>query len=160
MTRPSTCTIVRIARCRAPMARNTLTIGKVAAEAGVNVQTLRYYERRGILEEPQRAPSGYRGYQAETVHVVRFIKRAQELGFTLVEIEELLRLRQDRTATCSEVRQAASAKIEAIDRKIKSLKAMSRALRVLVESCRTDRTRRECPILEALDDTRKERQGV
>src|SRR2546422_2080942 len=104
----------------------TFKIGEVAAKAGVNIQTLRYYERRGILQEPVRRPSGYREYQPETVQVVRFIKRAQELGFTLAEIEELLRLRHDRTATCAEVRRAATVKIEDIDRKLKSLRAMSR----------------------------------
>src|SRR6059036_1826289 len=99
------------------MAHDTLKIGEVAAQAGVSIQTLRYYERRGILEAPARRPSGYRDYPSDTVRVVRFIKRAQELGFTLTEVEELLRLRQDRTATCAEVRKAATSKIENIDQK-------------------------------------------
>ena len=139
------------------MDRRTLRISEVAAQAGVNIQTLRYYERRGILDEPGRRPSGYREYQPESVRVVRFIKRAQELGFTLTEIEELLRLRQDRTATCAEVRKAATAKIEDVDQKVKTLRAMSRALHVLVDSCRSDGTTRECPILEAID--RADRKG-
>lgn len=140
------------------MDRETLRTGQVAARAGVNVQTLRYYERRGLLEEPARRPSGYREYPPDAVQLIRFIKRAQELGFTLGEVEDLLRLRGDRTASCSDVRAAAQAKIDDVDRKIRSLRAMKRALGVLVGSCRSDASIRECPILEALDDaSRRER---
>ena len=85
---------------------------------------------------------------------MRFIKRAQELGFILEEIKELLRLRDDQTGSCSHVRSAARAKMENIDRKIASLKAMRRALGVLERSCTSDGSTRECPILEALDDSR------
>jgi len=95
------------------MNQDTLRTGEVAAQAGVNVQTLRYYERRGLLKEPERRPSGYREYSPDAVLLIRFIKRAQELGFTLAEIEDLLRLRNDHSARCSEVRAAAQAKIEA-----------------------------------------------
>ncbi len=133
------------------MKPETLRTGEVAARAGVNVQTLRYYERRGLLEEPERRPSRYREYPSDAVRVIRFIKGAQELGFTLTEIAELLRLRADQTAGCSEVRAAAETKIEDIDRKIRSLRAMRRALGVLVSSCKTDGSARRCPILEALD---------
>ena len=129
-----------------------MRIGEVAVQAGVNIQTLRYYERRGILKEPKRRLSGFREFTPETVRVVRFIKRAQELGFTLHEIEELLRLRDDRRATCAEVRATASDKIDDIARKIQSLQAMKRALGVLVRSCERDGSTRRCPILEALDD--------
>ena len=129
-----------------------LRTGELAAQAGVNVETIRFYERRGLLQEPQRRSSGYREYPAETVKVVRFIRRAQELGFTLTEIEELLRLRQDQTATCAEVRKAATSKIENIDQKIKSLRSMSRALHILVDSCRSNGTTRECPILESIEE--------
>lgn len=134
------------------MDRETLRTGEVAAQAGVNVQTLRYYERRGLLEEPERRQSGYREYPRDAVQLIRFIKHAQELGFTLNEIEELLRLRGDQKATCSEVRATAQAKIEDIEQKIRSLHAMKRALGVLVKSCASDGSTRECPILEALDD--------
>ena len=130
----------------------TLRTGRLASLAGVNVETLRFYERRGLLQEPPRRPSGYREYPADAVRVVRFIKRAQELGFTLREVEELLRLREDRTASCSEVRTAASAKIEDIEGKLRGLRAMKRALTTLVESCSSEGSTRECPILEALDD--------
>lgn len=137
------------------MERETLKTSEVAARAGVNVQTLRYYERRGLLEEPSRRPSGYREYPRDAVRLIRFIKRAQELGFTLHEVEELLRLRTDQRASCAQVRAAARAKIEDIDHKLQSLRAMRRALGVLVGSCTSDGSARQCPILEALDD-RKE----
>lgn len=136
-----------------------LKTGEVAAKAGVNVQTLRYYERRGLLKEPGRRPSGYREYEPDAVRLVRFIKRAQELGFTLKEIEELLRFREDQRASCADVRAAAEAKIGDIDRKVENLRAMKRALVVLVNSCSSSGSTRECPILEALDDNRKERRS-
>jgi MerR family transcriptional regulator, mercuric resistance operon regulatory protein len=139
------------------MERQTLRTGELAAQAGVNVQTLRYYERRGLLEEPERRASGYREYSPDAVRLIRFIKRAQELGFTLTEIEDLLRLRSNEDAACSEVRSAAEAKIGDIDHRIRQLRAMKRALGALVASCATESSRRQCPILEALDD-RKERR--
>ncbi len=138
------------------METDTLRTSQVAALAGVNVQTLRYYERRGLLEEPARRPSGYRDYPPDAVRVIRFIKRSQELGFTLKEVAELLRLRNDGAASCAEVRANAMTKIGDIDQKIESLRAVRRALRILVGSCRTDGSARRCPILEALDDDRKE----
>ncbi|HKY36584.1 MAG TPA: MerR family transcriptional regulator [Polyangiaceae bacterium] len=131
---------------------HTLKTGQVAAQAGVNVQTLRYYERRGLLREPKRRRSGYREYTADAVQIIRFIKRAQELGFTLTEIEELLRLRIDQHSACSEVRGAAEAKITDIEHRIDQLAAMSRALTLLVASCAVEGSPRQCPILEALDE--------
>jgi Hg(II)-responsive transcriptional regulator len=140
------------------MDRETLRTGEVAAQAGVNVQTLRYYERRGLLKEPERRASGYREYPADAVQLIRFIKRAQELGFTLSEIEDLLRLRDDQDSACAEVRSAAEAKIEDIEQKIRHLRAMKRALGVLVASCATEGSPRHCPILEALDDGKERRR--
>ena len=128
-----------------------MRIGEVAREAGVNIQTLRYYERRGLLEEPRRTPSGYRSYAAETVRVVRFVKRAQELGFSLSEIGELLRLRTSPSRNRERVHARAAAKLGDIDQKIRSLEAMRGALTALVEACRCG-SAPECPILEALDD--------
>lgn len=139
----------------ADVERETLRTGEVAAQAGVNVQTLRYYERRGLLEEPARRASGYREYSPDAVQLIRFIKRAQELGFTLAEVEDLLRLRGDQETACSEVRTAAEAKIEDIEQKVRHLRAMRRALVVLVASCATEGSPRHCPILEALDDGRE-----
>ncbi len=139
------------------MDHETLKTGEVAARAGVNVQTLRYYERRGLLKEPERRPSGYREYPPDAVQLIRFIKRAQDLGFTLSEVEDLLRLRADQESACAEVRSAAEAKIKDIEQKIRHLRAMKRALGELVASCVTEGSPRHCPILEALDD-RKERR--
>jgi Hg(II)-responsive transcriptional regulator len=140
------------------MERETLKTGEVAAQAGVNIQTLRYYERRGLLKEPERRPSGYREYAPDAVQLIRFIKRAQDLGFTLTEIEDLLRLRTDQESACSEVRSAAEAKIEDIEQKIRHLRAMKRALGQLVASCATEGSLRHCPILEALDDGKERRR--
>lgn len=128
-----------------------MKIGQVAREAGVHIDTVRYYERRGLLDEPDRTRAGYREYPAEAVRLIRFIKRAQELGFTLHEVEELLRLREDQSATCAEVRDAARAKIADIEHKVESLLAMKQALTLLVRSCTRDGQTRECPILEALE---------
>lgn len=141
------------------MDRETLRTGEVAARAGVNVQTLRYYERRGLLQEPGRRPSGYREYLPDAVQLVRFIKRAQELGFTLSEIEDLLRLRSEQKASCSEVRATAQTKMDDIELKIRSLRAMKRALGVLVNSCTSGGSIRECPILEALDEKGRKERG-
>lgn len=140
------------------MVNEKLRTGELAAQAGVNVQTLRYYERRGLLKEPKRRSSGYRDYPADAVQLIRFIKRAQELGFTLTEIEDLLRLRNDQETACSEVRIAAEAKIEDMEQKIRHLRAMKRALGVLAASCATEGSIRHCPILEALDDTKGPRR--
>ncbi len=129
---------------------SSIRTGEVAARAGVNIQTLRYYERRGLLKEPPRRPSGFRKYPEEAVRVVRFIKHAQQLGFTLREVHELLRLRDDRDRTCSQVQRAAELKIADIDSKVNGLKAVRSALEVLVQTCRNKRARR-CPLIEALD---------
>ncbi len=128
-----------------------MRIGEVAARAGVNAQTLRYYERRGILRKPDRRASGYREYGPETVRVVRFVKRAQELGFTLEEIEDLLRLRGDRRASCADVRSRTKAKLRDIEGRIESLRAMAGALETLLKTCTRDASSRECPILECLE---------
>lgn len=134
------------------MDRETLKTGQVANRAGVNVQTLRYYERRGLLKEPERQASGYRGYPPDAVQLIRFIKRAQQLGFTLTEIEELLRLRSDDGRHCSEVQLAAETKVRDIEGKIKQLRSIKRALGVLIASCSLEGAPRRCPLLEALDD--------
>lgn len=140
------------------MQRETLRTGEVAARAGVNIQTIRYYERRGILKEPERRTSGYREYPPDSVQLIRFIKRAQDLGFTLTEIEDLLRLRSDQDSACSEVRAAAEAKIRDIEQKVRHLRAMKRALGVLVASCVAEGSPRHCPILEALADGKERRR--
>lgn len=125
--------------------------GQLAVEAGVNIQTIRFYERRGILPKPARTQGGYRDYPAHSPRLIRFIKRAQDLGFTLAEIEDLLRLRDTRRASCAVVKSAARGKVAAVDAKIADLKAMKRALAVLLASCERNDGDRRCPILEALE---------
>lgn len=129
----------------------SLTISEVASQAGVNVQTLRYYERRGILEEPGRTPAGYRQYDPETVARIRFIKRAQELGFTLEEVQELLELRVEHAAACGAVETKARAKLTDVERKLRQLSRMQRVLRELIGACERRQPTEECPILETLE---------
>jgi len=126
-------------------------ITETAKEAGVNTQTLRYYERRGLLPKPARRGSGYREYSEDAVRLVRFIKRAQELGFSLDEIDELVRLRGVRRAERHRVRAIADRKIVEIDRKIAHLRSMRAALRHLVDACHRGGAA-ECPIIEALNE--------
>jgi len=128
-----------------------MKIGEVADRGGVNLQTIRYYEREGLLPQPPRLPSGYRVYTQPTVRRVRFIKRAQELGFTLSEIRELLSLRLDHERDRSEVRAIAEAKVSDIAEKIRTLTAMKEALVRLTEHCSGHGPASECPILESLD---------
>ena len=126
-------------------------IGRTAKAAGVNAQTLRYYERRGLIPRPARRGAGYRDYSADAVQVVRFIKRAQELGFSLDEIEALIKLRGVRRGERHRVRAIAERKIAEIDRKIAHLHSMREALETLAESCHRGGAA-ECPIIEALAD--------
>jgi Cu(I)-responsive transcriptional regulator len=125
-------------------------ITQTARQAGVNVQTLRYYERRGLLPSPPRRDSGYREYAPDAVRIVRFIKRAQELGFSLDEVEQLVKLRGVRRTDRGRVRSIARRKIADIDRKIEQLQSMRGALETLVDSC-CHSGAAECPIIEALD---------
>jgi Cu(I)-responsive transcriptional regulator len=131
-----------------------MRIGTAAEQAGVNVQTLRYYERRGLLPQPPRRDSGYREFPDDAVRVVRFIKRAQDLGFTLDQVEELLALRNDKRRDRGRVRAVAERRMKEIDQKIAELQAMKKALRHLVHCCRGGGTL-ECPIIEALDGARE-----
>ncbi len=113
-----------------------MTIGKIAAESRVNIQTVRYYERRGLLPTPQRTPAGYRKYSRDVVLRIRFIKRAQELGFTREEIAELLALRVRHGEACGEVSRRAKVKIAVVQQKLRELERLKRALERLVEACR------------------------
>jgi len=134
-----------------------LRTGEVARRAGVHVETLRYYERCGILTPPPRRMSGYREYPPETVEIVRFVKRAQELGFSLREIRELLELRQLPPGAPERVRELVQRKLDDIEQRIADLQAMHRALSELLCACRTRRRRARCPILESLNGTKPAR---
>src|SRR5437773_11834268 len=107
---------------------DTRSIGRVARKGGVGVETVRFYEREGLLEEPPRRASGYREYSEQVVKRIRFIKRAQQLGFSLKEITELLMLRVDGQTPCEEVKQHTEAKIAEVERKLVSLHRMRQAL--------------------------------
>lgn len=124
-----------------------LTIGKLADAAGVNVETIRYYQRRGLLLEPTKPREGYRHYSADAPQRVRFIKRAQALGFTLEEIGGLLQL--DTAHACDETRAAAARKLTLIQQKMADLAVVQQALKRLVSECDT-RSGRTCPIIETL----------
>ncbi len=127
-----------------------LTIGEVARQAVVGVETVRFYERQGLLEEPERRASGYRQYDEEAVAILRFIRRAKELGFTLREIKALLALRLDNSASRADVRQQAKAKVADIEARIADLQRMREALQKLIKKCHGDCSTTGCPILAAL----------
>jgi MerR family mercuric resistance operon transcriptional regulator len=128
-----------------------LTIGKVAKAADVGVETIRFYEREGLIAAPPRRRSGYREYPEDTVRRVRFIRHAKELGFTLREIAELLSMRVDERTSCAEVRALARTKIADVDERIAALQRMRDALDRLARRCRGVGPATECPILDALD---------
>jgi MerR family transcriptional regulator, copper efflux regulator len=134
---------------------NHLKIGELAAQGEVNLQTIRYYEREGLLPRPPRLASGYRIFPSDAVQRVRFIKRAQELGFSLREIKELMELRIAPGATCAHVKKHAEAKIGDIEDKIRSLQRMKRALKNLTAACGGRGAVSACPILDALEDGKK-----
>lgn len=130
---------------------DALTPTALAEAAGVNQQTIRYYERRGLIPEPPRTEAGYRMFPADTLRRVRFIKQAQALGFTLKEIEALLNLRVRPGVGCADIRQRAREKLEDIGEKIAALERMEAALTTLVNRCRGRGPVEDCPILDALD---------
>ena len=132
------------------MKMESLTTGRLARAVGVNLETVRYYERRGLLPKPPRSGSGYRLFPAEAKGRLRFIRRAQELGFSLGEIRELLSLRVAPTAKSADVRRRAQAKITDIEAKIRSLQSMKKTLRELTLTCSGCGPVRDCPILESL----------
>jgi MerR family mercuric resistance operon transcriptional regulator len=129
----------------------TLTIGRLARSAGVGVETIRFYEREGLLAQPNRRPSGYRQYPADAVRRVRFIRHAKELGFSLNEIQELLDLRMNPTTTCADVRRRAQEKAADVGQRIAALERIRSTLERLVRTCRGKGPKEECPILAALD---------
>ncbi len=132
-----------------------LTIGKLARAAGVPVETVRFYERKGLIADPPRRSSGYREYSEDVVRRLRFIRRAKELGFSLREIEELLALRTG-PATCGEVREQISAKLADINERVRDLNRMGSALAELHTLCESTDPLGDCPILESIEETHDE----
>lgn len=129
-----------------------MTVGKLAKRTGVAVETLRYYERRGLLPQAERTESGYRLFRPEAVQRLRFIRRAQALGFSLDEIAELLSLSEDPQRSAAAVKQLTRTKLEDIEARIRDLQRMQRALAQLDRSCSGHGSTRDCPILASLGD--------
>ena len=129
-----------------------MTVGIAAKRAGVKIDTIRYYERRALLPRSPRTEAGYRTLTEETVQRLRLIKHAQALGFTLNEIKQLLELRLTPGKTCADVRSRAEAKEADIERKIRSLQVMKRALQQLVSACKSDGPASKCSFLENLKE--------
>ncbi|MGH8676123.1 MAG: Hg(II)-responsive transcriptional regulator [Burkholderiales bacterium] len=125
-----------------------MTIGALANACGVGVETVRYYQRRGLLDEPRRPAGSVRRYGEATVRRLRFIKRSQQLGFTLDEIEKLLRL--ENTPDCARASKLASARLAEVEAKIADLERVRGSLRGLVKACAAGRDPRSCPIVDAL----------
>lgn len=123
-----------------------MRIGEVAALARVNVQTIRFYERRGLLRKPHRLPSGYRDYSPDAVRLIRFIKQAQGMGFTLNEIEPIVSLRETHTGSTKQIRAIAEAKIQSIDNRISRLQKMRDELSNLLKACGCGSGRSMCII--------------
>lgn len=130
---------------------NELIIGKAATAAGVGVETIRFYERKGLIKQPPKPlDTGFRVYPEETVQRIRFIRQAQEIGFSLREIDELLSLRADPAADCAHVRERAAAKLEEVESKIEQLGRIRSALNELIAACPGRGALRECSIMASL----------
>ncbi|MDR4493152.1 MAG: MerR family DNA-binding protein [Nitrospirales bacterium] len=125
-----------------------MKIGEIAKQAQVGIETIRFYERKGLLGQPPRTPGGYRVYPREAIAQIRFIKRAKELGFSLSEIADLLSLATNPTATCADVKHRAMDKLSAIRERMTDLQRMKRALGRLVASCNGRGPIDHCPIIE------------
>lgn len=134
-----------------------LTIGKVAKQTGVGIETIRFYERNGLINDPPRRASGYRQYPSDTVERIRFIKQAKELGFTLAEVEELLSLKVSPGKTCADVKRKADQKMSDVEAKIKQLGQIRRALQALTKQCTGRGPTSDCPILDALEKEGRKR---
>lgn len=128
-----------------------MTIGKLAKAAGIGIETIRYYEREGLIQKPShKVGNGYRKYEPSDIERLGFIRRAKDLGFSLKEIRELLTLRAKTKAKCASVKAKALEKIGEVERKIADLAAIKTALERLAFTCNIEATTSECPILDAL----------
>ena len=132
-----------------------LTIGQVAQKTGMGIETIRFYERKGLIPDPPRKESGYRQYEPDVLDRLAFIQQAKALGFSLGEIHELLSLRHKSDTSSRDIKIIATARLADIEQKIKVLRRMQRALKKLVDQCPGQGSIHECPILEALDNTQR-----
>ena len=129
-----------------------MTIGKLAKKSGVGVETVRFYERKNLVAQPPKPPfGGFRSYPAETVERIRFIREAQDLGFSLREIKELLSLRLDPSADCADIRERAQVKLKEITRKITAMKGIQSALKKLISACPGQGALQVCSIIDAIE---------
>ncbi len=130
----------------------TFTAGQLAQKTSVNVETIRFYERRKLLLKPKKSKSGYRQYSESDVVRILFIKRAKELGFTLSEISELLSLKLDSKTTCGDVKKLSENKLADVEERIRDLQRIKKKLEELITLCEQENaSTSECPILEALE---------
>ena len=130
----------------------TMTISKIAKEAGVGVETVRFYERKGLVDQPPKpSAGGFRVYPAEAAERIRFIRQAQELGFSLREIKELLSLRTDPATDCADVRERAQTKLDEVKRKVAQLKWIQAALEQLIAACPGQGALQVCSIIDAIE---------
>lgn len=135
---------------------DAFTVGVLAKETGINIETIRYYENIKLLPKPKRKESRYRVYDVDDLARLKFIVRAKELGFTLKELKELLNLKIESTSTCSDVKHLAEGKIKTVDEKIRDLKSIKKHLGILVKQCGDEYTSAElstadCPIVKSLE---------
>jgi len=128
-----------------------LSIGQIAERTGLTVETVRFYEKKTLINEPQRSPAGYRQYPPETVRRVQFIQNAKNVGFTLKDIGELLALARNPGTSCGDIKQRATQKIEEVDHKIRELQRIHDALGRMITKCDGRDDLSECPILEELE---------
>ena len=135
-----------------------MRIGQIANRAGVNVETIRFYERKRLITQPSRNTGGYRQYPHETIGRIRFIKRAKELGFSLTEIAELLSLQANPKATCADVKQRAETKISTIHERVKDLQKMKRSLEKLASSCKGSGPLDDCPIIDCFETNKQKEE--
>lgn len=132
---------------------NSYTIGRLAKEAGVSIQTIRFYERRRLIDQPRRSGSAYRQYDRDHLVRIRFIKRAQDLGFSLNEIKQLLELNENPRTTCAQVKDQADRKLVEIEAKIRDLQRMRRALTDLSSACMVGRqAMSNCRVIECVQE--------
>ena len=129
-----------------------LRIGELARAAAVNVQTVRYYERRGLIHPERRTVAGYRQYDADAIKRLRFIKHAQLLGFSLKEIDELLALRVRHGGACATIERKTRAKIALIEDKMREMRRLKRSLEALAAACEAREPTSDCPVLEVLNE--------
>ena len=134
---------------------NTMTRGELAKECGVNIEALRYYEKRRLIDPPKRSEVGYRLYSKEDAARIHFIRSAQKLGFTLNEIMELLKLRVNKNESCESVLGKAQKKLNEVAQKIKGLKSMKKVLKQLIHQCKESMPTSDCPILGSFESGRK-----